>query len=61
MIDYIKECGKTELFEPKFFTSLTAALYVFNFNSACETSKEQDQVIFLLISPEGLFREDRFS
>ena len=41
MIYYIKDCGKTELFEPRFFTSLTAALCLLNSSSASEnqTSK----------------------
>ena len=38
MIDYIKACGKTELFEPILFTSLTAALCLLNSSSARETS-----------------------
>ena len=43
MIDYTKDCGKTELFEPRFFTSLTAALCLLNPSSASEISNEQDQ------------------
>ena len=43
MICYIKDCGKTELFEPRFFTLLTAALCLLNFSRASETSNEQDQ------------------
>ena len=43
MIYYIKDCGKTELFEPRFFTSLTAALCILNSSSPSETSNEQDQ------------------
>ena len=41
MIYCIKDCGKTELFEPRFFTSLTAALCLLNSSSASEnqTSK----------------------
>ena len=37
MIDYTKDCGKTELFEPRFSTSLTAALCLLNPSSASET------------------------
>ena len=43
MIDHIKDCEKTELLEPRFFTSLTVALYLLNPSSARETSNEQDQ------------------
>ena len=43
MIFYIKDCGKTELFEPRFFTSLNAILCLLNSSSASETSNEQDQ------------------
>ena len=43
MIYYIKDCGKTELFEPRFFTWLKAALCLLNSSSASETSNEQDQ------------------
>ena len=43
MIYYIKDCGKTELFEPRFFTSLTAALFLLNSSSASETSNEKDE------------------
>ena len=39
----MKDCEKTELFEPRFFTSLTLALYLLNTSSASETSNEQDQ------------------
>ena len=43
MIYYIKDCGKTELFEPRFFTWLTAALCLLNSSSASETSNEEDE------------------
>ena len=43
MIYYKKDCGKTELFEPRFFTSLTAALFLLNSSSASETSNEKDE------------------
>ena len=44
MIDYIKDFGKTELLEPRFFTSLTAGLCLLNPSSPSKTSNEQDQV-----------------
>ena len=44
LIEYIKSCGQTELFEHKLFTSLPAALCLLRSNIAFESSTAQSQL-----------------